>query len=231
MRILKHFAVAILIFVSSYSIAQKEMQSSFMEGSNSYHFVFNTEYNFNYNYNLSALLDSRGIPSFEDKPLVFGAGLNYILDRAVVRFDFNINYRKSNQDGYLAKQRVNVIGMTYGYNLLKSNSWIISPYVGARVRLFNYKYTEKLEGFSFDQVLDYNPNDISIRYSKVYLDCGLSFAHQSFHHVEVRAGYNVPLTKNKWWDANRVNSFSGISNYLTGFYVRLSIGIGSKGIN
>ena len=220
--------ITFFTLVSS-SYAQVPSKREYKGTFNSYHLLFNAEYDFNYNYNLSSILESRGLPAFNDKPMVFGAGINYLIDRQMVRIDFNINYQKKNEEAFVAKQRLNVFGLTWGYNVLKSNSWILAPYVGARVRILNFKYTEKLPELNFEQLLDYNPNDLSLRYSKVSLDLGLTIAHQNFHHVEIRAGYNVPITKNKWWDANRVNSYSGISNYMTGWYVRLAIGIGSKG--
>ncbi len=188
--------------------------------------VGNVEYDFNYNYNLGAILRSKGLLAFDEQPMVYGAGIHIVQNRVQFRVDYMINYRKKENDDAIAKQRLNCFGVNVGYNVLKSQSWAIAPYVGIRFNALKYQYTEKLEDPTLAATIDANPVNLELRNSKIYLDAGLSFSNSKMHRVELRVGYATPLSKNKWWDENRVNSFSDISNYLTGFYFRFSLGIG-----
>lgn len=200
----------------------------YKENTVGYYWSFTTEYDFNYNYNLSTVLQNVDYPSFGEQPELYGISLMGITNRFVYDVGAGINYRKKRIENAYAKQNMNSFHLHFGFDLLKNPMWSIFPYVGARVNLMKYTYREsRKEPYSLEEYVEEGPENFTLKYSKIYLDCGIGFSNQKIHRVEVRAGYNVPISKNKWWDAGRQNEIQGISPYVTGWYVRVSVGIGT----
>ncbi len=234
-KIYRYVGIILLVFLTTTSsFGQKDKMINglpakfYKENVVGYYWSFTTEYNFNYNYNLSTSIDEVGYPSFGDQPMLYGMSLMGITNQVIYDVGVGINYRRKKNDEGMAKQNMNSFHLHFGYDVINNPKWSLFPYVGARVNMLKYTYREsRSEAYDLAEYVSNGPEHFTLKYSKIYLDCGIGFSNQKTHRVEIRAGYNVPLSKNRWWDANRQNEIQGISSYLTGWYLRLSVGIGA----
>jgi len=173
-------------------------------------------------------LSSLGFPTAKYPTANFGIGLQFYINRVITAFSFCKTTKRNKQNNHLTETEYRSTSLNIGYNLLKSQDFLLYPYAGFKGCGLNYLYREKLTNeASFDNYVDTDLRYKEITNSRGHLDLGIGFSHQRSYLINFRFGYLLPLEKSRWnMNDNRTElSNSPTTNY--NYYFSMIIGFGS----
>lgn len=180
---------------------------------------------------LSALntgLTAAGIPECHLPTATAGLGYLYQRNRFVFNLSVNMGNRKAQPNFSEVVVEYRSYGLNAGYDVIKAPSFSLLPYAGLKYNTLKYESNQlPRNGISFNNYVNTNYDHKELRNNLLHADFGLSFSHQQFYYLGIRAGYLVPLHNLKWGTADKAAfKIENVPDIKYMGYISVSIGIG-----
>lgn len=183
---------------------------------------------------LNARLNAFGYPSFDDTYVTFGGGGHVMVGKLMLGGEGTALLQPG--DNVMGNFRTSLSGfyggITLGYQLYSSGSFLIYPQLGLGGGGMILKIMERSSP-TFDEVLNNPRRGAELSSMGFVMDLGLGarylvlFREGARHGLSLglRAGYTFSFSDRRW-RLNRIEVPGGPSGSFTGYYVRLMLGGG-----
>lgn len=184
-------------------------------------------------YDLNSRLNKTSYPSVGNEYLHFGANYQLIYNKVITDFEYyKIAINNNRNDTYKTSLQGEYGFVNIGFLVVSARHFQLYPLVGVGGGTINLEITQEGE-FSFDNILQNSQNIVKMSKSGAVINIGLGAdfiisvdkkKSSPAFLIGIRGGYTYD-TSGTEWTANGLAIDNGPAVGLSGFYVRLMLGM------
>jgi hypothetical protein len=175
----------------------------------------------------SALIE-KALPPIKTPSILFGIGIQLYSSNVITLISYSKNTSIYYQENFETRLSYKSIGINIGYNLLRSPSISLYPYVGLKRIILDYQSNQEQQTeVSFENYLQSKHTYHSLSTAKNCIDLGLGLSKQKIFLINLKAGCLL-LNETKSWETNH-KEVKIIDAPLIRFnyYIQLTLGLGN----
>lgn len=221
----KNFILILLYFSLSFSVSGQSYKYKKVATGGAF-FALNTDFpNIDYS-SFNSLMKEEGLPEVNFSPLTFGPTFYFVARQFNMEFSLSRSLSERALKSYTTTSRQDFVSINFGYDVIKKLNWSLFPYIGYRNTSLIYQVSENSDNSNVETLISGNLDHRKIQQNQNMLDVGIGMSWQKTLQLFFRAGYQIPLVKEKWQINEHTAIWQNTNFFNQGFYFRIGIGIG-----
>lgn len=221
----ENFILFLLLFSLSFSVSGQSYKYKKVATGGAF-FGLNTEFpNIDFN-SFNSLMNKEQLPEVNFSPLAYGPKLYFVARQFNMEFSLSRSLRERTFKSYTTTSRQDFVSINFGYDVIKKLNWSLFPYIGYRNTSLIYQVSENSDNSNIEALITESLDHRKIQQNQNMLDVGIGMSWQKTMKLFVRAGYQIPIMKEKWQINEHTVIWQRTNFFNQGFYFRFGIGIG-----